>query len=57
MIISLLIDSPVHDGQGDYFSSTHPRTHTRPHPLIKRAADLPPQALVRRIVFGTLKVH
>lgn len=54
----LLTDPAVHDGQA---TASLLRTHTRPHPLIQRAADLPPpsssQALVRRVVFGTLKVH
>ena len=56
MIVSLLIDPAVHDGQGDRFSSTH--THTPPP---QRAADLPPRsssgALLKRVVSGTLKIH
>ncbi len=63
-LISLLIDTAVHDGQANCFSSTHTHTHTHtptPHPPIQRAADLPPpyssEALVRSIVFGTLEGH
>lgn len=53
----LLIDPAVHDGQDDNFSSTHIHTPSPSDTESRGFTSSLSQALVRRITFGTLKVH